>query len=105
MDPPTQRRNAGNTRNGPFGAFGKLRIFSVSRSSADDPTTWKGAGMMGHTPDRNRNRTQGGNARQRPKDQEEALMQDLEEKEKSLNAVFISVRLLFHHLSLRALRG
>lgn len=53
--------------------------------------------MMGHTPDRNRNRAQGGNARQRPKDQEEVLMQDLEQKEKSLNAVFISVRGLFHH--------
>ena len=48
--------------------------------------------MMGHTPDRNRNRTQGGNAQQRPKDKDEALMKDLERNEKSLNAVFISVR-------------
>ncbi|KAI0274153.1 hypothetical protein BGY98DRAFT_995807 [Russula aff. rugulosa BPL654] len=70
MDPPTQGRNTVNTRNGPFGAFG--------------------AGMMAHTPDRNRNRTQAGNARQRPKDQDEALMEDLEQREKSLNAVLIS---------------
>jgi hypothetical protein len=82
-----------------------VRICSVKRSSADDLTTWKGAGMMGHMPDRNSNRTQGGNTRQRPKDQDEALMQDLEQKEKSLNAVFLSVRETFHHLSLRALRG
>jgi len=49
---------------------------------------------MGHTPDRNhnRNRTQGGNAHQPPKNQDEALMQDLKQREKSLNAVFISVR-------------
>ncbi len=47
---------------------------------------------MGHTPDRNRNRMQGGNVRQRPKDQEEALIQDLEQRERSLNAVFVSVR-------------
>ena len=60
---------------------------------------------MGHTPDRNRNRTPGGNARQRPKDQEEALMQDLEQKEKSLNAVFVSVRGLFHRLWRRSLTG
>ena len=66
--------------------------------------TWKGAGMMGHTPERNWNRTQGGNTRQRPKDQDEDLIQDLKQKEKSLNAVFISVREPFHHLSLRALR-
>jgi len=70
MDTSTQGRNTVNARNGPLGAFG--------------------AGMMGHTPDRNRNRTQGGNTRQRPKDQDEALMQDLEQKEKSLNAVFLS---------------
>jgi hypothetical protein len=56
--------------------------------------TWTGAGMMGHTPERNWNRTQGGNTRQRPKDQDEDLMQDLKLKEKSLNAVFISVRAL-----------
>jgi hypothetical protein len=61
--------------------------------------------MMAHTPDRNRNRTQAGNARQRPKDQDEALMEDLEQREKSLNAVLISVRGPFHDLSLRALRG
>jgi hypothetical protein len=61
--------------------------------------------MMGHTPDRNCNRTQGGNARQRPKDQDEALMRDLEQKEKSLNAVFMSVREPLHRLSPRALRG
>lgn len=54
--------------------------------------TFIGAGMMGRTPDRNRNRTQGGNAQQRPKDKDEALMKDLEQNEKSLNAVFISVR-------------
>lgn len=49
---------------------------------------------MGHTPDRNhnRNRTQGANAHQPPKNQDEALMQDLKQREKSLNAVFISVR-------------
>ena len=52
--------------------------------------------MMGHTPERNWNRTQGGNTRQRP-NQDEALMQDLKQKEKSLNAVFISVREPFHH--------
>jgi hypothetical protein len=82
-----------------------VRIFFVLYSSADDPTMWKGAGMMGHTSDRNCNRTQGANTRQRPKDQDEALMQDLKQKEKSLNAVFISVREPFHHLSLRALPG
>ena len=47
---------------------------------------------MGPTSDRNRNRMQGGSTRQRPKDQGEALMHDLEQKERSLNAVFISVR-------------
>ena len=60
--------------------------------------------MMGHTPERNWNRTQGGNTRQRPRDQDEDLMQDLKQKEKSLNAVFISVREPFYHLSLRAFR-
>lgn len=104
MDTSTQGRNNVNTRNGRLGALGTY-LFCVLRSSADDPTTRKGVGMMGHTPDRNCNRTQGGNARQRPKDQDEALMEDLEQKEKSLNAVFISVRGPFHHPSLRALRG
>jgi hypothetical protein len=80
-----------------------VRIFFALHSSANDSTTWKGAGVMGHTPDRNCNHTQGGNARQRPKDQDEALMQDLKQKEKSLNAVFISVREPFHLLSLRGL--
>ncbi len=82
-----------------------VRILFVLHFLADDPTTWKGAGMMGHTSDRNWNRTQGGNTRQRPKDQDETLMQDLQQKEKSLNAVFISVRGAFHHLSQRAFRG
>jgi hypothetical protein len=82
-----------------------VRIFFVLYSSADDPIMWKGAGMMGHTSDRNCNRTQGANTRQRPKDQDEALMQDLKQKEKSLNAVLISVREPFHQLSLRAFPG
>ena len=105
MDTPTQGGNTVNTSNGPFGAFGTYFFFWVSLLSTDDLTTRKGAGMMGHTPDRNSNRTQGGNARQRPKDEDEALMRDLEQKEKSLNAVFLSVREPFHHLSPRALRG
>lgn len=80
-------------------------FFWVSLSSTDNLTTRKGAGMMGHTSDRNSNRTQGGNTRQRPKDEDEALMRDLEQREKSLNAVFLSVREPFHHLLPRALRG
>jgi hypothetical protein len=49
---------------------------------------------MNHNSDRNRNRSkQGGTApRKRPENQHEALIQDLQDRESSLNAVFFSVR-------------